>query len=169
MRADLIGMPCVHENQIYVIRAAWVDPDRAGTPMVVLIENERGELSQSLHGEIKMLVPQVMSSYSASNLTELFPDLLAEFGRREIIAIWTLGLGFDGPLRERIKYGIVAFTEGRAGELAAFRTARDAGMPQPWGREPSLETEIKGGTIIKDPNYPPLDETGSRETSRGGR
>jgi hypothetical protein len=166
MRADLIGMPCVHENQIYVIRAAWLAP--AGH-MVVLIENERGELSQALHGEIKMLVPQVMSSYSASNLTELFPDLLAEFGRREIIAIWTLGLGFDGPLRERIKYGIVAFTEGRAGELAAFRAARDAGMPQPWGREPSLEAEIKGGTIIRDPNYPPLDETGSRGTSRGGR
>jgi hypothetical protein len=155
MRSDLIGAPVVfgEDEAIYVIRAVWndYDPTSGGRPrmtLFALIENEQGGLVVVEATQIRMLVPQVMSSHSASFITELFPDLLMGFGRREIVAIWTLGLGFDGPLRERIKYGIVAFKEGKEGELAAFRAARDAGAPEPWGAEPpspGLKTEPGAG------------------------
>lgn len=123
MRSDLIGAPIVDcFNKIFIIRATWVAAD--GKKLILLIEDEHGNLRTCSHDDgVAMLVPQVMSSYSATSLTELFPDLLMPFGRREIVAIWTLSLGFDGPLREKIKYGIVAFKEGKENELAAMRAA----------------------------------------------
>lgn len=144
MRSDLIGMPVRIETdggeKIFIIRAAWVN---ASGTVSMLCESENGELHQTDADVIRMLVPQVMSSHSASSLTELFPDLLMKYGRREIVAIWTLGLGFDGPLRERIKYGIASFEEGKEGELAAMRAMRDGGGYPEREPEPTLRAKLK--------------------------
>jgi hypothetical protein len=148
MRSDLVGMPVVvidagvEVKGIFVIRATWLVPDPAGSVVEFLLESEQGRLTVKRSNRVRMLVPQVMSSYSATSLTELFPDLLMKYGRREIVAIWSLSLGFDGPLREKIKYGIVAYEEGKEGELAAMRAQRDAGGfdPEP---EPTLRSRLK--------------------------
>lgn len=136
MRSDLIGSPVVGPGEkIFIIRAVYL----VGTNVMLVLEDETGHLTYDDLNDVRMLVPQVMSSYSATSLTELFPDLLNAFGRREIVQIWTLGLGFDGPLRERIKYGILAFKEGKEGELATIRSMRDQGASLPWVNEPKPE------------------------------